>query len=330
MLSKFILLVLASLAIVLLPAMIFVYTMLQPVEAVDVHLDSSEKTELVFFAVGDQGTGNLRQWQVGSAMEEVAMGGIDGVFLLGDNFYRYGVESVHDWQWRYKFENVYEDTLATTPFYATLGNHDYYGDQIALISYDLEDRGSGRWQMPSRDYLKMFGRAGDQALLKVAFIDTGFYLRNPQDTTQQLDRLLSNSPAARWTIVVTHVPLVSGNDSDVPPDARALWQPILAAHQVDLMLTGHDHNMQLIEQPGWPLTAIAGVGGKSKQALDNPELPGLLFYGPGPGFSRLLVNADQLTIQYFDDTGLQLSEHHLGANESTANDSTSDERTSQN
>lgn len=312
MFKNLLVLILGLAAIVLVPTLMFAYSMLKPAEKVDVQLDLGDQSELIFFALGDQGTGNLRQWDVAHAMEAVAAkDGVDAVFLSGDSFYRHGVESVTDLQWRYKFENVYEEALARTPFFATLGNHDYYGDQLVLVIYDLEDQGSGRWQMPSRDYLKVFGRAGDKALVRVAFIDTGFWWRDPADTTRQLNRLLADAPAAVWTLVVTHTPLVSANTSDTPPGASALWQPLLATHSVDLVIAGHDHNMQLIDQSGWPLTAIVGVGGKYGTPLEKPEYQGLLFSGPGPGFSRLLVASNQLTLQYFDDSGVVLHEHRL-------------------
>ena len=312
MLNKLLVLVVGFAAMLVLPAAMFAYTMLKPVAAVDVQFPAEDKTELSFFALGDQGTGNLRQWQVAAAMDQQASNqSVDGVFFMGDSFYRYGVESSTDWQWRYKFEHVYEGNLATTPFYATLGNHDYFGDELALIEYDLEDQGSGRWQMPSRDYVRVFGQSGQQRLLKVVFIDSGFWLRSPEDTTSQLEKLLSNSVDTQWTVVVTHTPLISANSSDVPPNGRALWQPILAAHEVDLVLSGHDHNMQLIEDPAWPLWAIVGVGGKSRQPIETPDLPGLLYSGPGPGFSRLTVNTETLQLEYLDDAGLSLFKHQI-------------------
>jgi predicted phosphodiesterase len=312
MLRKLLLLILGFAAMIAVPAAIFAYTMLKPVVAVEVQFPADDKAELSFFALGDQGVGNLRQWQVAAAMDRQANSqAVDGVFFLGDSFYRYGVESSTDLQWRYKFEHVYEGALAAIPFYATLGNHDYFGDELSLIEYDLENQGSGRWQMPSRDYVRVFGRSDQQRLLKVVFIDSGFWLRSPQDTTTQLENLLSTSEASQWTVVVTHTPQVSANSSDVPPNARALWQTILAAHQVDLVLSGHDHNMQLIEDPAWPLWAIVGVGGKSRQPLENPDLPGLLYSGPGPGFSRLTVNAEALQLEYLDDEGNSLIKHRI-------------------
>jgi tartrate-resistant acid phosphatase type 5 len=291
---------------------VFAYTLLKPVAIEKVRLDFFNESELSFLVVGDQGTGNLRQWRVASAMEQqAALNPIDAVFLAGDNFYRYGVSSPRDWQWRYKFENVYTGGLSATPFFATLGNHDYYGNELAQINYDLKDMGSGRWQMPARDYIKVFGRDGSQALLRVAFIDTGLWLRNPLDATSQLDALLKSTEPALWTVVVTHTPLLSVNTPDYRPEAPALWQQILTTHQVDLVLSGHDHNMQFIDQTHWPVQVIVGSGGKWGQPIEDGNIVGLEAYAAGPGFARMVVNNTQILLEFLDSESTVLFERSI-------------------
>jgi tartrate-resistant acid phosphatase type 5 len=298
--------------VVFVPAAIFAYTLLKPVSTQNVRLDFSNESELSLLVVGDQGTGNLRQWRVADAMEQQAvLNPVDAVLLLGDNFYRHGVSSPNDWQWRYKFENVYTGSLSATPFFATLGNHDYYGNELAQINYDLANVGSGRWQMPARDYVKVFGRAGPQALLRVVFIDTGLWLRNPVDTTSRLDALLKSTEPALWTVVVTHTPLLSGNSPDYRSEAPQLWQPVLSKHKVDLVLSGHDHNMQLIDQPDWPVQAIVGSGGKWGQSLDASDTRGLKGFAEGPGFAQLAVSRTQLRLAFLDSENALLFDYSI-------------------
>jgi len=298
--------------VVFVPTAIFAYTLLKPVTAQNVRLDFSSESELSFLVVGDQGTGNARQWRVASAMEQQAtLEPINAVLLLGDNFYRHGVSSPEDWQWRYKFENVYTGNLSATPFFATLGNHDYYGNELAQISYDLEDIGSGRWQMPARDYAQVFGRAGPQALLRVIFIDTGLWLRNPVDATSELGALLKSTESALWTVVVTHTPLRSGNSPDYRPEAPQLWQPVLKQHGVDLVLSGHDHNMQLIAQPDWPVQGIVGTGGKWGQALDDSDIVGMEAFAEGPGFVQLVVSNTQIQLKFLDLENAPMFEYSI-------------------
>jgi predicted phosphohydrolase len=288
------------------------YDLLKPVAKQAVNTDFAGASELRFLVVGDQGVGNLRQWQVADAMEVVAEEKhTDAVFFLGDNFYSHGVASPEDLQWRYKFENIYTGALSATPFFVTLGNHDYYGNAMAQINYDREDQGSTRWQMPERDYVKTFGGDRWQGLVRVAFIDTGLYVRNPDDAARTLDRLLSQASPATWTLVVTHTPLISGNELAHKAGALEAWQPVLQKHRVDAILAGHDHNMQLIERGGWPTSVIVGVGGKSGQALEIDEVPGLMFFGTDTGFLEFNVTRSALDMRFTDIHNAALFEHQI-------------------
>lgn len=291
----------------------FAYSLLKAADPVEVRTEFGGESELKFLTIGDQGVGNLRQWQVADAMERhAAQQGVDAVLFLGDNFYPNGVNGRDDPQWRYKFENVYTGSLSQTPFFVTLGNHDYYGREMAQIAYGVRKLGSGRWQMPSRDYLRTFGGDRWNSVVRIAFIDTGLYLRNPKDAVEQLDRLLGTASPASWTLVVTHAPLVSGNSLAHWPDAvENLWRPVLTRHRVDAVLSGHDHNMQMIDRDGWPAAFIVGVGGKSGQELELEEVPGLKYFGNGTGYGAMTVNRQALTFQFLDIENQVLYEHQL-------------------
>lgn len=296
---------------VLLPTLAFLHVMLKAPTPVEVDTSLQNRTSLSFLLLGDQGTGNLRQWQVADGMHlEAARSPVDAVFLMGDSFYPHGVTSVDDWQWRYKFENVYREALSQTPFFATFGNHDYYGSETPLIEYATDNIGSGRWQFPARDYLTVLGGTPNAPLVRVAFIDTGLVLRDANNAVRSLDRLLSG-PKARWTVLVTHKPLTSGNSFDHRPGARALWLEVLNRHQVNLIISGHDHNMQFISPEDAPLQVIQGAGGKYGQPLTNPDLDGLEFYSALQGFSRLDVSNEQLVIRYFNRLAEPLFERQV-------------------
>ena len=55
-----------------------------------------------------------------------------------------------------------------------------------------------------------------------------------------LDQLLSNNPN-RWTILTFHHPILSTAKGRDNAELRAMWQPIIDKHKVDMVLTGHDH-----------------------------------------------------------------------------------------
>lgn len=61
-----------------------------------------------------------------------------------------------------------------------------------------------------------------------------------QEQAQWLDKLLSNNPN-RWTVLTFHHPIFSAAKKRDNKELRALWQPVIEKHRVDLVLTGHDH-----------------------------------------------------------------------------------------
>ncbi len=60
------------------------------------------------------------------------------------------------------------------------------------------------------------------------------------EQTSWLGTLLTSNPC-RWTVVMFHHPLFSGAKNRDNKELREAWKPVLDRHQVDLVLTGHDH-----------------------------------------------------------------------------------------
>ena len=74
---------------------------------------------------GDTGSNNKEQHLVANAMYKFIQKhkNIKNIFLLGDNIYETGVNSVTDKQFKTKFEDPYNKI--NKQFYLCLGNHDY-------------------------------------------------------------------------------------------------------------------------------------------------------------------------------------------------------------
>lgn len=305
------LLTLASL-IVGIMVVVVSYSLLRepPHEPITYNLTSNK---ISFISLGDQGTGNFRQWQVAQSMKNLAAkNDLDFVMLLGDNFYRYGIESIEDPQWLYKFENMYRsDELNQTPFYAVLGNHDYGGNEQAEFEYSYKKTGSGRWHMPSRDYVEYYGAAEDRALLKVVYLDTSPLSRSHANTAQQLVSLLESSQPAIWTIVASHVPVRTGGHDYFDQELVGRITPILKKFEVAAYFSGHDHNQQLITRPGEPLYIVSGTGGKHGVLAEPGFEPGLDFSDPQLGFVYTSITEDELNIEFFNDKNEQLYQRRL-------------------
>jgi len=246
--------------------------------------------------VGDQGTGNNNQRLSAAVLEELCVShSPEAVFLLGDNFYNSGVTSTEDPQWQSKFEEMYNGPcLKKTKFYAILGNHDYKGNPQAQIDYT--GMGSGRWHMPGRHYSVHF-----ESRVSVFATDTNWPDRCGSARMCQMDAIeasISKSPS-KWKIVIGHHPMVSyGHYRKTKAPHRWFFAPLFCRENVNIYLSGHDHNWQILstEVAGCPIhQVIAGIGGGDSYEDVDPDKKTL---GSGIGFGAILATFGQDSAQY--------------------------------
>ena len=173
-----------------------------------------------FAVIGDSGTGDKPQYQVGAEMARFHDHfPFDFVLMLGDNLY--GSERAPDFT--RKFESPYRQLLdAGVKFYASLGNHD-----------DPNERFYKPFNMGGQRYYTF--RRGDAQF---------FALDSTYMDPRQLDWLetqLSGSRAG-WKICYFHHPLYSHAHFHGPDtDLRARLEPVLQRYGVNVVLSGHEH-----------------------------------------------------------------------------------------
>jgi acid phosphatase len=230
---------------------------------------------------------------------------------LGDNFYPSGVESVSDEQWGEKFETMYSAQSLQIPFYAVLGNHDYYSNPAAEVDYSKR---GGRWTMPSRYY--SFTSSIDETT-KVQFfcLDTtpldaerteeteeGVVLDSMDYRTQiaWLDRQLQDSQA-RWKIVVGHHALYSGGVHGDNNGLIALLEPLFRKHYVDLYLAGHDHHLEMKKPINGIHYVVSGGGGTHRSVtwMDNA-----LYAATNMGFNAFTLSSREMVVEFYDKDGV--------------------------
>ena len=173
-----------------------------------------------FAVIGDSGTGEKEQYQVGALMagyhEKFPF---DFVVMMGDNIY--GSKTPGDY--KKKFEDPYKSLLdAGVKFYASLGNHDD----------------------PNQDLYKPFNMNG-QRYYSFKKGNAAFFAldSNYMDPTQLswLDSQLFGSDSA-WKICFFHHPLYTHarfHGADV--DLRTRIEPLLIKAGVNVVLAGHQH-----------------------------------------------------------------------------------------
>ena len=179
-----------------------------------------EMDSVRFGILGDTGTGDRRQYEVGAQMTKaLQIFPFEFVIMLGDNIY--GSERPQDFV--RKFEKPYEGILSQKiPFYASLGNHDD----------------------PTQRFYKPFNMNGERFYTfkkgdaRFFALDSN-YMDQPQ--LKWIEEQLSGAND-RWKIAFFHHPLYSSgarHGSEV--DLRTRLEPLFVKYGVDIVFAGHEH-----------------------------------------------------------------------------------------
>jgi predicted phosphodiesterase len=263
------------------------------------YIQVPEKETVHLFFLGDTGTGDDIQMQVAVAMEKrcQALGGIDGIVLLGDLFYMGGVQSADDPQWTTKIEKPYGlPCLSRANIYPVLGNHDYKGNPGALIEYG---RKNPRWQMPYRFYRVDFG-----TLFRLVAIDSSVSDFCFIPTVCSMDFLLDSLDASptTWTTVAAHHPLASASVKGYSHSGGILGFLVkpLVCDKADVWFSGHAHHQEHRQDDGCNTDlVISGGGGGELNEIRAGEAE-TKFGQSVHGFAELTIQKDQLVVDFRD------------------------------
>ncbi|MDP9055600.1 MAG: metallophosphoesterase [Acidobacteriota bacterium] len=241
------------------------------------------KPQSVRFAViGDNGTGEKAQYEVGQQMEKFrTKTGFDFVTMLGDNIY--GGDNPADM--KRKFEDPYKPLLdAGVKFYASLGNHDNPNQRF----YKPFNMGEKRYYSFRKGNAEFFA------------LDSNYM------DPQQLDwitRALDNSSAA-WKICYFHHPLYSDGKFHGPDtDLRARIEPVFKAHGVRVVLSGHEHLYERIKPHDGIYYFVLGNSGELRPHGLKPSGDTAKGFDTDRSFMVMEISGDQLFFQAISRTG---------------------------
>jgi len=184
------------------------------------------KDSVRFAVIGDTGTGDRPQYEIGQKLEEFRkLTSFTFTIMLGDNIY--GSERPQDFV--KKFEAPYKATLdAGVKFYAALGNHDD----------------------PNQRFYKPFNMNGERFYTFTRGNVEFFVLDSNYMDRKQLDwfeRSIKDSKSD-WKMAYFHHPLYSSgaaHGSEV--DLRALLEPLFVKYSMDVVFAGHEHFYERIK-----------------------------------------------------------------------------------
>ena len=272
------------------------------------HSSALARSAKSFLVIGDWGLGSANQKRVARQMGVTAQA-VEASFVIstGDNFYRDGVKSIHDQQWKTSFEDIYDASSLMIPWHVTLGNHDHRGSVAAQIDYTKQ---SLRWHLPDT-YYKHAEALSEGASAEFFLIDTEPIRR--QYTSQRgrlpinqqmvwLSRELSGS-TAQWKIVVGHHPVFSGGSHGGTAALQDWLVPLLERHGAQIYLSGHNHALEHIAV-GRVHYLTSGAGAKPRPAgiIDGTRF----VVGKRLGFLMIGLTANELRAEFKDDGGSSL------------------------
>jgi len=197
-----------------------------------------------FAVIGDNGTGQRPQYEVGAQMAKAhASFPFDSVLMLGDNMY--GSQEPSDFV--KKFQQPYKVLLESgVQFFATLGNHD---NQL-------------------NRYYKPFNMGGERyytfAKKNVRFFVLDSDALDPRQMAW-LDEVLKSS-ADEWKICYFHHPLYSdGGTHGSAVELRVVLEPLFLRYGVAVVFSGHEHFYERLTPQKGVYYFIEGAGGQLRR-----------------------------------------------------------------
>ena len=220
--------------------------------------------------MGDWGEDTAAQRQVAAEMAKCAKRSTDrpaAVVLCGDNFY-FRLTGVDDPRWQSLFERVYDPASLNMPFYACLGNHDHEGENLHIELDYAQRNPDSRFKLPGQWYRRDL--PPDAPTVTLIVLDSNRDNLSDVQWARQISWLEEQLAGTRapWTICCAHHPMFSNGYVFFNAILQRDWGKLFEQHHVDFYLTGHEHNLQHLEIPGWNESfVIAGGGGAHQHPL---------------------------------------------------------------
>jgi 3',5'-cyclic AMP phosphodiesterase CpdA len=236
----------------------------------------SRSESLKFAVIGDTGTGNGPEYDVGTRMNEArAAIPFEMVIMLGDNIY--GRQSPQDFVT--KFQRPYAALLtAGVTFYASLGNHDSPNNR----SYEGFNMGGERYYTYTKKNAQFFA------------LDS-----NSMDPRQLawLDTALKES-SNRWKICYFHHPLYSdGGRHGSEVELRVILEPVFVKYGVNVVFSGHDHIYERIKPQKGITYFVNGSSGELRRGDVRPSGMTAAYFDQDQAFSLVEIDGDEMFFQ---------------------------------
>lgn len=269
-----------------------------------------------FLAFGDSGNGGNGQYELATIMTQQKC---DLVIHTGDLIYPAG--AAHDYH--LKFYDPYAPLIASTPFMASLGNHDCATDKGAplLKQFVLPQNGPAGLET-ERNYWFDYGNARFVALDTNRSVELGVISFEDMKTkVAPWLRAALSADDARWKFVFFHHPPYTGSTHDADGQAfvKDAFSAVMDETGVDMVFTGHNHLYErtapikgdkVVGEGQGPVYVTTGAGGASLYPEDLPSPDYIRFYKDGVfSFTVIDLTADKLTLRQIDENEKVIDEY---------------------
>jgi 3',5'-cyclic AMP phosphodiesterase CpdA len=235
-----------------------------------------------FAAIGDNGTGDRPQYEVGKQMVNAHNAfAFDLVIMAGDNMY--GGQTPADYV--EKFEEPYAPLLkAGVRFQASLGNHDR-SEQVSYKPYNMNGE---RYYTFTRRNVRFFALDSTRMDAKqVAWIETS--LQNARE---------------EWKICYFHHPLYSnGLRHGSSVDLRVILEPIFVKHGVDVVFAGHDHVYERLKPQKGIVHFVTGAAGQLRRGNMRPTEQTAAYFDQDQSFTLVEIAGPEMHFQTISRVG---------------------------
>ncbi|MCH7587778.1 MAG: metallophosphoesterase [Chloroflexi bacterium] len=239
---------------------------------------------------------------------------IDLLIHTGDLVYHAEDEATPGEAYAAKYYRAFAQVLHEMPVYPVLGNHEY---DKAVMWMDLPYYARAfpplpidpKSQIDSEIFRQYY--ALEIGSLQFLFLDSQAFWTGAgsDDQTNWLERRLKNNPFSA-TIVVFHVaPYTSGLHREDGKILRQKWLPLFEQSNVILVITGHDHNYERLQDNG--ITYLVSGGGSAVLYGLNERLRQSEFFASRSNFLVLTLQNDGLSVAAIDAEGMILDTLHL-------------------
>ena len=282
-----------------------------------------------FMIVGDFGSMDKSQSAVSAGMIRYAQTHSlkpQGLWLLGDNFYKELKGGVDSPRWKTGFDAMYPANSFPGPCWAMLGNHDYHDTidgELAQLAY-AEKHLTTRWKMPAKWYRVDWPQV--KPVVTFLVVDTNWknineqlhkksigkrkpwWISEDEEKAQDawLKAELAKPRTAPFLFVTGHHPFyTNGPHGDTKPLLEK-WGKLLQENGVHLYLCGHDHDLQHLELEGLKTSfVVSGAGGARLTEIKNKQRT-TPFAKAVYGFSHLQIDSKRFLMRHMDANGQQL------------------------